>query len=74
MHLPVCTLAVFGEDAGGDATDILPADAAVTHLGLEQGQRDHLDVAQVGKDSQVMLPIVLSSTAAEVGHADAPYP
>ena len=68
------TLAVFGEDAGGDAADVLPADAAVPHLGLEQGQRDHLDVAQVGEDGQVVLPVVLGSTAAEAGRADPPHP
>lgn len=68
------TLAIFGEDARGDAADVLPADAAVTHLGLEQGQRDHLDVAQVGEDGQVVLPVVLGSTAAEAGRADPPHP
>lgn len=71
---PLHTLAVFGEDTGGYATDILAADAAIAHLGPEQWQGDHLHVAQVGEHGQVVLPIILSPAAAKVGHAHAPHP
>lgn len=68
------TLAIFGEDTGGNATDILLADAGVADLQLEEGQGDDLDVSQVGQHCQVVLTVIISLAAAKVGNCHLPYP
>lgn len=70
----VLTLAVLGEDAGGDAADVLPPDAGVLDLHLDGRQRHHVDVALVGQHHQAALAVVLRPAAAEPGHAHPPHP
>lgn len=69
----VLTLAVLGEDAGGDAADVLFADARVLNLHLYIWQRHHVEVALVGQDHQAAFAVVLRPTAAEPGHAHPPH-
>lgn len=68
------TLAMLGEDTGGDAAHVLPADAGVLDLHLHIGQRHHVEVALVGQDHQPALTVVLRAAAAEPGHSGPPHP
>lgn len=53
------TLAVLGEDTGGNAADILSTDAGVLNLHFHIGQRHNMEVTLVGQDHQAALAVVL---------------
>lgn len=55
----VLTLAMLGKDTGGDAADILSADAGVLNLHLDMRQRHHMEVALIRQNHQAALPVVL---------------
>lgn len=54
----VLTLAMLGEDTGGNATDILSTDAGVLNLHFYIGQRHNMEVALIGQDHQATLTVV----------------
>lgn len=61
------------EDAGGNAADILSADAGVVDLHLDIRQRHDVEVALIGQDDQAAFTVVLRTAAAEPSHAHPPY-
>lgn len=68
------TLPLLGENAGGDAADVLPPDAGVPDLHFDVRQRQHLHVPLIGQKHQADLAVVLRFAADEPGHAHPPHP
>lgn len=54
----VLTLAMLGEDTGGNAADVLSTDAGVLNLHFHIGQRHHVEVALIGQYHQAALAVV----------------
>lgn len=69
----VLTLAMLGEDTGGDAADILSTDAGVLNLHFHIGQWHNMEVALIGQDHQAALAVVFRPAAAEPGHTSPPH-
>lgn len=61
------------EDTGGNAADILSADAGVMNLHLDIWQRHDMEVALIGQNNQAAFTVVLRTTAAKPSHAHPPY-
>lgn len=69
LYEQVLTLPVLCEDTGGDAADVLSADAGVMNLHLDVWQRHDMEVALIGQNDQAALAVVLRTTAAKPSHA-----
>lgn len=65
---------MLGKDAGGDAADVLFADAAIVDLGPQARHGEDVDVTQVGETSQAVLQPLLGAGAGQAhqGHLSHP--
>lgn len=74
MSPGVLTLAVLGEDAGGNATDVLLSDAVVVDLGPQAGHSEDVDVPQVGETGQAVFQPLLGASTGQAHQGHLPHP
>lgn len=63
---------MLGEGTGGNAADILSADAGVLNLHFYIGQWHNMEVALIGQDHQAALTVVFWPAAAKPGYTSPP--
>lgn len=73
LYAHVLTLSMLCKDTGGDAADILSADAGVMNLHLDVWQRHDVEVALIGQNNQAAFAVVLRTAAAKPSHACPPH-
>lgn len=74
MSPGVLTLAMLGENTGGNATDVFLTDAVVVDLGPQAGHGEDVDVPQIGETGQAVFQPLLRASAGQTHQGHLPHP